>query len=111
MGLPIKEAVERLNNSAEYKKLFKKIFGQLPNAKNLGAAMAAFEKTLETVDSKFDDWSNNLKELTAQEERGRELFVGDKAKCFNIFLRLWSFQERIVCFTIKKQWFITVIPL
>ena len=77
MGLPIEEAVKRLNQSKEYKLLFQKIFGQKP------AAFSAFEKTLETVDSKFDDWSNNLKNLTAPEERGRELFVGDKAKCFD----------------------------
>lgn len=83
MGLPVEEAVKRLNQSREYKLLFKKIFNQKPTAQNLAAAFAAFEKTLETVDSKFDDWSNNLKNLTAQEERGRQLFVGDKAKCFD----------------------------
>ena len=83
MGLPIEEAVKRLNTSAEYKILFKKIFNQKPDAKNLAAAFAAFEQTLETVDSKFDDWSNNLKKLTSAEERGRQLFVGDKAKCFD----------------------------
>jgi cytochrome c peroxidase len=83
MGLPIDEAVKRLNQSKEYKLLFKKIFNQQPTAQNLAAAFSAFEKTLETVDSKFDDWSNNLKNLTASEERGRQLFVGDKAKCFD----------------------------
>lgn len=83
MGLPIEEAVTRLNQSREYKMLFQKIFGQKPTAKNLAAAFSAYEKTLETVDSKFDDWSNNLKKLAATEERGRELFVGDKAKCFD----------------------------
>lgn len=83
MGLAIEEAVSRLNKSAEYKMLFQKIFKQRPDAKNLAAALASFEQTLETVDSKFDDWSNNLGKLTAQEERGRQLFVGDKAKCFD----------------------------
>lgn len=83
MNLGIEEAVQRLNNSPVYKNLFLKIFKQTPNAKNLGAAFAAYERTLETVDSKFDDWSNNLKNLTAQEERGRQLFTGDKAKCFD----------------------------
>ena len=83
MGLPIDEAVKRLNASAEYKMLFQKIFKQAPDAKNLAAAFSAYEQTLETVDSKFDDWSNNLKKLTASEERGRQLFVGDKAKCFD----------------------------
>lgn len=83
MGLPIEEAVKRLNQSKEYKQLFQKIFAQKPDAKNLAAAFSAYEKTLETVDSKFDDWSNSIKDLSASEERGRELFVGDKAKCFD----------------------------
>lgn len=83
MGLSIEEAVSRLNRSSEYKLLFQKIFRQKPDAKNMAAAFAAFEETLETVNSKFDDWSNNLGKLTAQEERGRQLFVGDKAKCFD----------------------------
>jgi len=83
MGLPIAEAIERLNQSAEYRRLFKKIFGQKPNAKNLGAAFAAFEKTLETTDSKFDDWADGLTQLTEQEERGRQLFISSKTKCFD----------------------------
>jgi len=83
MGLPVDEAVLRLNRSREYRLLFQKIFGQKPTAQNLAAAFSAFEQTLETVDSKFDDWSNDLKKLTAREERGRQLFVGDKAKCFD----------------------------
>ena len=83
MGLPIKEAIQRLNQSESYKRLFRKIFKQFPNEKNLGAAFAAFEQTLETVDSKFDDWSNNISDLSVEEERGRELFVGNKAKCFD----------------------------
>lgn len=83
MGLPIDEAVKRLNQSKEYRQLFQRIFGQKPDAKNLAAAFSAYEKTLETVDSKFDDWSNSIKNLSVSEERGRELFVGDKAKCFD----------------------------
>lgn len=83
MGLAIEEAVIRLNSSAEYKLLFQKIFNQKPDSKNLAAAFAAFEETLETVDSRFDDWSNDIGKLTAQEERGRKLFTGDKAKCFD----------------------------
>ncbi len=83
MGLPVSEAVERLNTSMLYQGMFKKVFGQAPNAKNLGMAIAAFEQTLETVNSKFDDWSNNLGKLSEDEERGRELFIGNKAKCFD----------------------------
>lgn len=83
MGLRIEEAVTRLNQSAVYKKLFKKIFNAPVNKRNLAQAFAAFEKTLETVDSRFDDWSNDVGSLTEEEERGRQLFVGSKAKCFD----------------------------
>lgn len=82
MGLPVSEAVDRLNESVMYRKLFMKVFRQKPNEKNLAAAFAAYENTLETVNSKFDDWGNNKIELSAAEERGRQLFVGSKAKCF-----------------------------
>jgi cytochrome c peroxidase len=83
MGLPIEEAIQRLNNSSEYRTLFRKIFRQYPNKINLAAAFSAFEKTLETTDSPFDDWSNEMGKLSASEERGRQLFIGEKAKCFN----------------------------
>jgi cytochrome c peroxidase len=86
MGLPIDEAVKRLNASAYYRQAFQSVFKQKPTAKNLAAAFAAFEKTLETVDSKFDDWANDLGKLSASEERGRQLFIGSKAKCFDCHL-------------------------
>ena len=65
MGLPIAEAIKRLNESKTYKILFQQIFKQNPNTKNLAAAFAAYEQTLETIDSKFDDWSNDIKKLSA----------------------------------------------
>ena len=83
MGLPIPEALKRLHTSSAYKKLFFLVFKQLPSAENLSAALAAFEQTLETTESKFDDWSNNKGKLSAAEERGRQLFTGNKAKCFD----------------------------
>ena len=83
MGLPVAEAVQRLRANKTYRNLFLKIFGSLPTAKNLSAALAAYEKTLETDDSKFDLSFDEEFPLTDSEERGRLLFVGDKAKCFD----------------------------
>jgi len=83
MGLPIKEAVKRLNENATYRRLFMQVFNELPNAKNLSVAFAAFENTLETGNSKFDDSVDDKVVLSASEERGRLLFIGSKAKCFN----------------------------
>ncbi len=87
MGLPVAEAVQRLNKNVSYKNLFLQIFKQKPNAKNLSAAFAAYEQTLETVDSRFDDWANGDGQLTIAEENGRQLFIGEKAKCFDCHFR------------------------
>lgn len=83
MGLPIKDAVQRLNDNSRYRQLFLQVFKETPTAKNLAEAFAAYEQTLETTNSKFDDWSNGKISLTKAEERGRQLFTGDKAKCFD----------------------------
>lgn len=87
MGLPIKDAIHRLNESSFYKNYFQKVYKEYPNEKNLADAFSAFESTLETVDSKFDDWSNNIKKLTKSEEKGRRIFLSEKAKCFNCHLQ------------------------
>ncbi|WP_295236303.1 cytochrome c peroxidase [Sediminibacterium sp.] len=78
MDLPITEAIKRLNNSKAYKQLFVSIFKQLPSPKNLGLALAAYQNTLETDESAFD-----LDQMSASAERGRQLFVSDKTKCFD----------------------------
>ncbi len=83
MGLAVAEAVERLNNNIQYRQIFQQVYQQPPSEKNLALALSAFEQTLETVNSKFDDWSNDITKLSPQEEAGRKLFVGDKAKCFD----------------------------
>ena len=87
MGLPIQEAVERLNSNAEYVSLFLKIFKQRPRKEDLSAAFAAYEHTLETNDSRFDSWSNDLGKLSPEEEAGRQVFISAKAKCFDCHFR------------------------
>ncbi|MEO7446578.1 MAG: cytochrome c peroxidase [Ferruginibacter sp.] len=82
MNLPIDSAVHRLQQSEFYSKAFQKIFGQKPSAKNLGKALAAFQNSMETSDSPFDDWKVNENEaaISASAKRGFELFNGS-AKC------------------------------
>lgn len=81
MNLPISEALTRLNNS-KYKQLFVQAFGKGPDRENLGAAISAYEKSLETYDTPNDRWLRDEPGgLTAQQERGREIFRV-KAKCF-----------------------------
>ena len=82
MNLPVDSAVHRLQQSKFYSKAFQKIFGQKPSAKCLGKALAAFQNSMETSDSPFDDWKVNENEaaISASAKRGFELFNG-KANC------------------------------
>jgi cytochrome c peroxidase len=83
MALPISEAVRRLNASPAYRKAFKQVYGKLPSADRMLEAIAAYEETLETADTKFDGVADGEGTLSESEERGRQLFVGDKANCFD----------------------------
>ncbi len=81
MNCPIPVAVERLNKNKNYVKWFKKIYNATPNANNLGLAIAAYEKTLETSNTPNDRWLNDKPGgLTAQQERGRHVYF-NKGKC------------------------------
>ncbi|MES2479718.1 MAG: cytochrome c peroxidase [Bacteroidota bacterium] len=82
MNLPVGEALTRLNHNKKYRQLFADIFNQAANKQNLGAALAAFERTLETINTPLDRWQNDEKAdtLNPQQIRGRELFFS-KAKC------------------------------
>jgi cytochrome c peroxidase len=83
MNLPIEKAVERLNKSERYVALFSKIYNEKPNAQNLGKALAAFERTLETSNSAWDKYAKgNKKAVNAAVLRGRKIF-NTKGKCFD----------------------------
>ena len=82
MNLPIPTAVYRLSHSPKYRNLFYSLYKQYPNKKNLGAALAAYQRTLETGDTPNDRWLNDEPNgMTEQQVRGREIFRV-KAKCF-----------------------------
>ncbi len=84
MGLPIAEAVARLNKDKTYVQYFKAIYKQAPNETNLKSAIAAFERTLETSNTPFDRYmKGNDSAISLSAQRGRELFMSDKAKCFD----------------------------
>lgn len=46
-------------------------------------AIAAFQRTLLSGNSRYDQYLRGEQALTAQEERGLELFFGEKAECFH----------------------------
>lgn len=82
MNLPISEAVQRLQNNKQYKEMFLKVFSSEPNEKTLAQAIAAFERTLETSDSPFDNWkfSDDSTAVSAAVKRGFTIF-NEKGKC------------------------------
>lgn len=82
MNLPIEEAVKRLQQSDKYSGYFKKVFNSQPSRSNLAEALAAFERTLETSDSPFDEWkfSGDTNAVSDAVKRGFVLF-NTKGKC------------------------------
>lgn len=81
MDLPIDSAVRRLRKSKTYVALFRQVFGALPTARNLGLAIAAYERTLETSDTPNDRWLQDKPNgMTTQQVRGREIFF-EKGRC------------------------------
>jgi cytochrome c peroxidase len=50
---------------------------------NIIKAIAAFQRTLISGNSKYDQYLRGAIQLTAAEDRGRQLFFGEKAECFH----------------------------
>ncbi len=75
MNLSISEAVNRLNKSEKYPPLFEKAFGtQEITSTLLAKAIAQFERTLVSQDSKYDKAKRKEYTPTALEELGEDLF-------------------------------------
>lgn len=83
MGLTIPVLLERLNES-DYRTWFQQIYGTEADSSNLGAALAAYLFSLESVgDSPFDQWmKGDSTALTVAQIRGRTIF-NEKGKCFD----------------------------
>lgn len=82
MNLDPKEAVKKLQKDAVYRRLFKDAFGyEGITVKTLAQAIATFERTIVSGESKFDKWVEGDKsKLNEEELRGFALFL-DKADC------------------------------
>lgn len=84
MDAKMSEVVERLKKHPKYPIWFKKIYNEVPTENNLALAIASFEESLETSDTEFDAWMNDLpNKMSDAAIRGRKLFLSDRAKCFD----------------------------
>ncbi len=81
MALPIAQALERLNADPEYRQQFQVAYSGPATARSLGRALAAFQKTLDTVDTPYDRYVHGEdSSMSESARRGRLLFIG-KGKC------------------------------
>lgn len=84
MDLPLSLIVRRLKRSEMYRKAFRNVYGSAPSAQLLARAIGAYEETLETSDSPFDNYmkGTDSSQFTASAKRGLEIF-NNKGKCFD----------------------------
>ncbi|UTW64847.1 cytochrome-c peroxidase [bacterium SCSIO 12643] len=76
--------MDRLNNSKIYRELFKKAFNvDSITSKDAAFALAQFARTMNSGNSKFDQFINGAVLLTQQELQGQQLFFTEKADCFH----------------------------
>jgi cytochrome c peroxidase len=74
----------KLNENTEYVDLFKKAFNiDYIDSNHVVMALAQFERTLISVNSKFDKYLNGEEQLTPSEFSGYAIFNSEKADCFH----------------------------
>jgi cytochrome c peroxidase len=84
MNLSMDSLVQRLSVNSNYVKWFNAIYKEGPTKQNIADAIAAYEMTLETSNTPFDAFMNDVpNSLNESEQRGRDVFLSDKAKCFD----------------------------
>lgn len=79
--------IEQLTDDQDYLQQFNAAFGEPANMINVGQALAQYQQSLVTGDSRFDRWyfKKNTQALDSQEIAGFELFNG-KAGCTSCHL-------------------------
>lgn len=83
MDMPsIGYVVEKVRQLPEYKGLFETAFNGPVNAERLGQALASYERTLISGNSRFDRWyyGGEKNALNTKEQRGFQVFMG-KGRC------------------------------
>ena len=74
MAHNIEALIVDLNNDETYNKLFKQAFGNV-SQQNIAKALANFQRTLISANSRYDQYLRGEISLTANEEQGRKLFM------------------------------------
>lgn len=85
MDFDVNKIVERLNLHSEYPSLFRQAYGKDPSVYTLTRAIACYERTLISGNSRYDDYvqKGDTTALTTSEKNGMNLFFGEKGECFH----------------------------
>ncbi|MBL7837804.1 MAG: cytochrome-c peroxidase [Bacteroidetes bacterium] len=84
MNLSFDAAVKRIAENPQYLEAFKRFYGEAPNRKHVANAIAEFERSLESSNTPYDDFMNDKPSMfSASAQRGMDVFLSDKAKCFD----------------------------
>jgi len=79
-----KTDVSIINAHDKYPELFKKAFGtDTITSKEIAYALAQFERTLSSSNSKWDKVIRGETSLTTAESKGRDLYYSEKGDCFH----------------------------
>ncbi len=79
-----KTDLDRINGNKKYRKLFRQAFGVgRITSREIGYALAQFERTLISCNSKYDRYLRGDESLTAREESGRRLYFTERGDCFH----------------------------
>lgn len=84
MNIGVERAIKTVSENAEYKKLFAKAYpGEPVNDVTLARAIASFERTVVSTNSRFDQWvRGDKKALTKDEVKGFKIFNDpEKGNC------------------------------
>jgi cytochrome c peroxidase len=84
MDLPWDEAVARVRAHPQYPGMFERAFGDPEiTEERIVQAIAQFERTLISANSKYDRHLREEVSLTEQEKRGERLFFTEQGDCFH----------------------------
>lgn len=85
MNLSLQEAEARIKQNPQYRELFRKAYNREPDLYGLVRAIASYERTLISGNSKYDKYvyQNDKSVLNPSELRGMQVFFGEKAECFH----------------------------
>lgn len=83
MRFSISGVLKRLNENQAYQTLFRQAFNDTATAQNTIRALSVFQRMLISANSRYDQkyLQNKPINLTEQEQRGYELFFGNKTRC------------------------------